>query len=132
MAGLCALAVSPGRPGPGEDRRPARSQFAPSVGARRDTRTRRAGRHIPRRHILLPLCHDTGYLGAELCECLKREYKSELTRELSGLLRDGGETFADFRADYYSAEPDSSGVPPREIMKFVYNYCREYAANFSL
>ena len=49
-----------------------------------------------------------------MCECLKREYKSELTRELSGLLRDGGETFADFRLDYCSAETDPAlGASPR-------------------
>ena len=77
-------------------------------------------------------CHDTGYDGIEMCECLKREYKSELTRELSGLLRDGGETFADFRLDYYSAETDPAlGASPREVMSIVFETCRAYAANFS-
>ena len=67
-----------------------------------------------------------------MCECLKREYKSELTRELSGLLRDGGETFADFRLDYYSAETDPAlGASPREVMSIVFETCRAYAANFS-
>ncbi len=79
-----------------------------------------------------PACHDTGYVGAEMCECLKREYKSALTRALSGLMRSGGESFDSFRLDYYSAERDAaSGVSPREVMTLVFNTCRAYARNFS-
>lgn len=64
-----------------------------------------------------PICHDTGYNGAGMCECLRREYKAELTRTLSGLLRDNGETFADFDAGYYSAERSPElGASPREVM----------------
>ena len=79
-----------------------------------------------------PICHDTGYNGAGMCECLRREYKAELTRTLSGLLRDNGETFADFDAGYYSAERSPElGASPREVMGLVYETCRAYAANFS-
>ena len=42
------------------------------------------------------ICRDTGYVDGAMCECLRREYKAELTRELSGLLRDDGETFEIF------------------------------------
>ena len=131
MAGLCALAVSQDARAP--EKIDALRKANLRLQSERAAILEREGLGATYLDDIYScrLCHDTGYLGAELCECLKREYKSELTRELSGLLRDGGETFADFRADYYSAEPDSSGVPPREIMKFVYNYCREYAANFS-
>ena len=79
-----------------------------------------------------PLCRDTGYVGAQPCECLKREYNAELTRELSGLLRDDGERFEDFRLDYYSAQPDAaSGVSPRDVMGITFSYCRDYARKFS-
>lgn len=79
-----------------------------------------------------PICHDTGYKGAEMCDCLRREYKAELTRELSGLLKDGGESFDGFRLDYYSTAPDAvTGVSPREVMSLTYDYCREYAKKFS-
>ena len=78
------------------------------------------------------ICHDTGYNGAEMCDCLRREYKAELTRELSGLLKDGGESFDGFRLDYYSTAPDAvTGVSPREVMSLTYDYCREYAKKFS-
>lgn len=76
-------------------------------------------------------CRDTGYVGAEMCECLRREYNAELTRELSGLLRDDGESFDKFNLNYYSDAPGADGRSPREIMEFVYNTCRLYALNFS-
>ena len=76
-------------------------------------------------------CRDTGYVGSEMCECLRREYNLALTRELSGLLKGGAESFANFRLDYYSAQPGKDGVSPRDIMSVVYETCRAYAANFS-
>ena len=78
-------------------------------------------------------CRDTGFTGSELCSCLRREYKLCLTRELSGLLRDGKESFASFRLDLYSAEPDPAlgGMSPRETMDIVFKTCLAYARNFS-
>ena len=78
-------------------------------------------------------CRDTGFIGSELCSCLRREYKLCLTRELSGLLRDGKESFASFRLDLYSAEPDPAlgGMSPRETMDIVFKTCLAYAKNFS-
>ena len=78
-------------------------------------------------------CRDTGFIGSELCSCLRREYKLCLTRELSGLLRDGKESFASFRLDLYSAEPDPAlgGMSPRETMDIVFKTCLAYARNFS-
>ena len=40
-----------------------------------------------------PICRDTGLDGTELCSCLKKLYKRELTQELSGLLHGGQESF---------------------------------------
>lgn len=131
MAELCALAVS--RDAGAQEKIAALRDANLRLQSERDAILERAGLGAGYLDDIYScrICRDTGYAGAAMCDCLKREYKAELTRELSGLLRDGGETFADFRADFYSAEPDSSGVPPREVMKFVYNYCREYAAKFS-
>ena len=41
-----------------------------------------------------PRCRDTGRTPEGVCDCLEREYKRCLTQELSGLLRDEGERFA--------------------------------------
>ncbi|HIT30473.1 MAG TPA: ATP-binding protein [Candidatus Scatomorpha stercoravium] len=78
-------------------------------------------------------CHDSGYVDGEPCECLIREYKALLTRELSGLMRDGGESFENFRLDFYSAEPDPAlgGASPRETMRLVFETCRTWARGLS-
>ena len=77
------------------------------------------------------LCRDTGYVDGAMCECLRREYNAELTRELSGLLRDDGETFEKFNFLYYSEIPDADGRSPRQVMEYVFDACRTYAEKFS-
>ena len=132
MAELCALAFSRS-----DD---ARDKISALREANLELQRERAGilrrRGLPEDYLdeiySCPDCRDTGYKGAEMCDCLKREYKHELTRELSGLLRDGGESFDKFRLDYYSAERDAAlGVSPREVMQLVYDTCRAWCANFS-
>ena len=77
-------------------------------------------------------CRDTGYVGSEMCECLRREYNACLTRELSGMLSGDGASFAAFRLDYYSDGRDpKSGSSPRDAMRMVFDYCRLYAERFS-
>lgn len=77
------------------------------------------------------ICRDTGYVDGAMCECLRREYNAELTRELSGLLRDDGETFEKFNFLYYSEIPDADGRSPRQVMEYVFDACRTYAEKFS-
>lgn len=72
------------------------------------------------------LCHDSGMVGAAPCECLKRLYNAELTRELAPLLRQGDESFETFRLDYYGPP----GSRNRELMGSVRDVCRAYAASF--
>jgi len=77
-------------------------------------------------------CKDTGYVNGKPCSCLMALYNRELTDELGVLLRTGAERFESFNLSYYDAEPDSvTGISPRSNMRFVYDTCREYAANFS-
>ncbi len=76
-------------------------------------------------------CRDTGYDGNGVCDCLKRRYNQELTKELSGLLRSGEESFESFDLTLYSDAADPvSGRIPREAMKAVYAGCRKFALNF--
>lgn len=79
-----------------------------------------------------PKCHDTGYVGDEMCSCLRELYRDEQRRELSGLLKLGEETFDSFDLTLYSAAPDpATGVSPRSVMETVYEMCMEYARKFS-
>lgn len=68
-------------------------------------------------------CRDTGYVDGEICSCLKELYNRELTKELGVLLKNGDESFDNFKLSYYGdAKP---------AMKIVFDICREYANSFS-
>ena len=49
-----------------------------------------------------PKCGDTGWRGAQMCECLKKLCAQEQIQELSKLLDLGEQSFDAFRLDYYS------------------------------
>ncbi len=78
-----------------------------------------------------PLCGDTGWRGASMCQCLKTLCAQEQIRELSKLLDLGEQSFDSFRLDYYSQTRwPSAGVSPRENMELVYEVCLNYAQKF--
>ncbi len=78
-----------------------------------------------------PKCRDTGYFKGRVCDCLQKRYNVELTRELSGLLKNGDESFEHFDLSLYSDTPDPiTGCVPREQMAAVFAGCRKFAANF--
>lgn len=79
------------------------------------------------------VCSDTGYIGTQPCDCLKKRYAARLTEELSTILPIGEQNFEHFRLDYYSTVPDSRlGLSPYENMQFNYHTSRQYADTFSL
>ena len=81
--------------------------------------------------VSCPKCRDTGYDGTEVCDCLKKRYNLELTKELSGLLKNGDESFDHFDLSLYPLTPDAdTGVVPREAMEAVFAGCRKFALNF--
>ena len=81
--------------------------------------------------VSCPLCHDTGYVGTEVCDCLRRRYNLEMTKELSGLLKNGDESFDHFDLSLYSDSPDpDSGCVPREAMTAVFTGCKKFADRF--
>ena len=74
--------------------------------------------------VSCPLCHDSGYReDGSICTCLLRLYEEEKARELSGLLRAGEESFADFRLDYYAGAA-------RQCMELTLTAARAYAERF--
>ena len=77
-----------------------------------------------------PKCRDTGIDNGAPCECLHKLYNQELTKELGVLLRSGDESFERFDLNLYSAEPDASGLSPRQNMTRVLGACKKFAENF--
>ena len=78
-----------------------------------------------------PRCRDTGWADGKICECLQKLYRAEQTAELAPLLKQGNETFENFRLEYYSpVAPAAGGVSPRTQMERVLRTCRAYAESF--
>lgn len=70
-------------------------------------------------------------MGARMCECLRELCRQEQKKELSTLLSDKG-SFETFRLDLYPAELDPKlHLSPRELMRIVFDQCRDYALGFS-
>ncbi|MCI6399690.1 ATP-binding protein [Lawsonibacter sp.] len=78
-----------------------------------------------------PKCKDTGWIGVEMCTCLKTLCAQEQIRELSKLLELGEQSFDAFSLDYYNAQAwPGEAVSPRENMEFIYEVCLNYAQKF--
>ena len=78
-----------------------------------------------------PKCGDTGWRGAEMCECLKTLCTEEQIRGLSRLLDLGGQSFDAFQLEYYSPLPcPGRNATPRKNMELVYEICLNYAQKF--
>ena len=81
---------------------------------------------------ICPICSGTGFVGSNMCECLRELCRQEQKKELT-FLTAGQERFDQFRLDYYSDRPDPRlGFSPRSVMERTYQNCRRYAANFSM
>ncbi len=71
------------------------------------------------------VCHDTGYVDGEICECMKLKLRMA-GYESSGIARLMGEqTFESFKLDYYKGNARCY-----ENMTYVLKTIREYAADF--
>ena len=76
-------------------------------------------------------CGGSGYVGSQMCACLRKLCQEEQKKELT-YLSAGDETFEDFRLDYYPDRADPRmGVNIRMVMEKTYQTCLRYAMNFS-
>ena len=76
-------------------------------------------------------CGGSGYLGTQMCECLRELCRQEQKKEVS-ILSGSKETFNQFRLDYYSDQYDGRfGASPRTIMERNFQNIRRYALTFT-
>lgn len=76
-------------------------------------------------------CRDTGWMGTEMCDCLKALCAQEQVRELTRMLDLGEQSFDTFSLDWYSPLPwPGEGMSPRENMELNYEICLNYAQKF--
>lgn len=74
-----------------------------------------------------PLCRDSGWVGARMCQCLRSLCTQEQNRQLSSLLDLQGQSFDRFRLDYYGGVYSSE----RAAMQTVFHTCKLYAEQFA-
>ena len=76
-------------------------------------------------------CRDTGWVGSEMCDCLKTLCAQEQVKELSKVVDLGEQSFDAFSLDWYSPLPyGNEPVSPKENMEFIYELCLNYAQKF--
>ena len=76
-------------------------------------------------------CGGSGYIGSNMCECLRELCRQEQKKKLT-FLNVGRETFDQFRLDYYPDRIDPKlGVNIQAVMEKTYQTCRKYAFGFS-
>ncbi len=76
-------------------------------------------------------CGGSGYIGSNMCECLRELCRQEQKKEVS-ILSGSRDSFAHFRLDYYPDRVDPNyGVSPRSIMEKNLRDCKNYAVFFS-
>ena len=81
---------------------------------------------------LCPKCGGTGYVGAQMCECLRELCRQEQKKVLLQSFGAGKESFEKFRLDVYPDRLDPKlGISPRALMKRVYESAVSYARTFS-
>ncbi len=81
--------------------------------------------------VTCPICRDSGNTDTGICQCLEKLYNKELTLSLSTLLHTGDESFEKLDLSLYSDEySDYFQCVPREYMRKVFQFCREYAEKF--
>ncbi len=81
---------------------------------------------------ICPNCGGSGYVGSNMCECLRELCRQEQKKELT-FLNAGRESFDQFRLDYYPAAVDpKTGFSARAVMERTFQTCKRYAQSFTM
>lgn len=89
------------------------------------------GNDFPEETPACAACGGSGYLGSNMCTCLRNLCQEEQKKELRQLTG-GQEQFSRFRLEYYPEQVDRTyGAAPRTIMERNLQYCIRYAEHFS-
>ena len=77
-------------------------------------------------------CADTGYIGSEMCECLREVYRKEQYSALAELFAMSNGRLEQFDPMQYDGAADQNGISPRIYMTQIAESCKKYGTNFSL
>ncbi len=77
------------------------------------------------------ICSDSGFDGATLCVCMKKEISALAVKEANLSPKMADQTFENFNLGYYSDEyVEEYGCSPRENMRAILSDCMAYVKNF--
>lgn len=77
------------------------------------------------------LCGDSGWIGRNMCQCLKTLCTNQQLSQLSSLLNLGNADFSLFRLEYYNTIITlPQNISPRDNMSQIYSICYNYAKEF--
>ena len=77
------------------------------------------------------ICGGSGYVGSNMCECLRELCRQEQKKEVS-VLSGSRENFSQFKLEYYPDKSDGRfGASPRAIMERNLEKVRRYALTFT-
>ena len=80
---------------------------------------------------ICPHCGGNGYVGAQMCQCLKALCVQEQRKEMGAAFQNAG--FDTFLLEYYSdVVIPQVKMSPRSVMEKTLNSCRRYARNFNM
>ena len=80
---------------------------------------------------ICPDCGGSGYVGAQMCHCLKALCVKEQRKEMGAAFQNA--SFDTFLLDYYSdAVIPQVKMSPRTVMEKTLDSCRRYARNFTM
>ena len=86
-------------------------------------------------HYSCEICSDTGFVGGSMCSCFKKILRRVTYDHLSKLSPLTLCSFSTFNLNYYGTKEslplESIEKCAREKMKKIYDFCLEYANNFS-
>lgn len=77
-------------------------------------------------------CQDKGYVDSGRCTCLLDLLKKFSIEKLNGQANLPDCDFNHFSLEYYRGKKDADGDDCFEIMKWIYEFCKDYAESFSL
>ncbi len=84
-------------------------------------------------HYQCSKCQDEGFVDGKMCGCLKVLMRTEACRKLNQQTPLSLSTFESFDLKYYSDTPENGQKnSPRQHMEQVFQYCKNYAENFSM
>ena len=80
---------------------------------------------------ICPHCSGAGYVGAQMCQCLKALCVQEQRKEMGAAFQNAG--FDTFLLEYYSdVVIPQVKMSPRSVMEKTLNSCHRYARNFNM